>query len=151
MGIGHLRRHLLVAGALAATPLGASVLMIAGVSEASAFALPPRVDLLTLPSLKKESGGGYESRRLGLPPGDSSLPPAGGGRRARRTPRPPRASRGVLVVLAIISVLLVGALVVDLVAGPVQQPAAEPVAQEQATSGTWYCPSVASDGGYGVP
>ena len=70
MGIGHLRRNLLVAGALAATPLGASVLMIAGVSEASAFALPPRVDLLTLPSLKKESGGGYESRRLGLPPGD---------------------------------------------------------------------------------
>ena len=44
MGIGHVRRNLLIAQALAAPPLSATVLLIAGVREANEFALPPGVD-----------------------------------------------------------------------------------------------------------
>ena len=64
LGIGHLRRNLLIAGSLAGPMGGASVLMLAGVPEATAFQIPERVDVLTLPSLRKMAEGGYESRRL---------------------------------------------------------------------------------------
>jgi predicted glycosyltransferase len=66
LGIGHLRRNLLIAGSLAGPGGGASVLMLAGVPEATAFQIPPRVDVLTLPALRKMAGGGYEPRRLGI-------------------------------------------------------------------------------------
>ena len=66
MGLGHLRRNLLVAQALAAPPLEADVLMIAGVHEAQWFTTPPRVDCLTLPALEKSVDGTYGSRRLGV-------------------------------------------------------------------------------------
>ncbi len=66
MGLGHLRRNLLVAQALAAPPLEADVLMIAGVHEAQWFTTPPRVDCLTLPALAKSADGTYASRRLGV-------------------------------------------------------------------------------------
>ena len=80
---------------------------------------------------------------------DELLPPVepGRGRRARRRAgeqRPP-VGRGVLLVLALVSVLLAVALVVDVVAGPVPARTAAPVAQGQATSGTWYCPAVAPE------
>lgn len=67
MGIGHLRRNLLIAAALAGPEARGSVLLVAGVSEATCFKLPPRVDLLTLPALRKEANG-YECRRLDMPP-----------------------------------------------------------------------------------
>ena len=66
MGLGHLRRNLLVAQALAAPPLEADVLTIAGVHEAQWFTTPPRVDCLTLPALQKNVDGTYWSRRLGV-------------------------------------------------------------------------------------
>jgi len=44
MGLGHLRRNLLIARTLADSPWPMSILMIAGAREASAFALPPGVD-----------------------------------------------------------------------------------------------------------
>src|SRR5687767_4439403 len=66
LGIGHLRRNLLIAGSLAGADGGASVLMLAGVPEATAFHIPPRVDVLTLPALRKMAEGGYEPRRLGI-------------------------------------------------------------------------------------
>jgi predicted glycosyltransferase len=64
MGIGHMRRNLLIAQTLASPPFRASVLLIAGASEVSAFGFPTGVDCLTLPSLRKESNGHYQSRRL---------------------------------------------------------------------------------------
>src|SRR5260370_23363039 len=64
MGIGHMRRNLLIAQTLASPPFRASVLLIAGASEVSAFGFPSGVDCLTLPSLRKESNGHYQSRRL---------------------------------------------------------------------------------------
>src|SRR5215470_10233315 len=59
MGIGHVRRNLLIAQAIAAPPVSATVLLVAGAREASAFSLPPDVDCLTLPSLHKTESGHY--------------------------------------------------------------------------------------------
>src|SRR5207249_1916175 len=65
MGIGHLRRNLLLAHTFARPPLSASVLLIAGAREAAAFPTPPGADWLTLPSLYKTADGGYRARALG--------------------------------------------------------------------------------------
>jgi predicted glycosyltransferase len=66
MGIGHMRRSLLIAHALAGSSLSPSILLIAGAREAGAFPLPPGVDCLTVPSLAKECDGRYHSRDLDL-------------------------------------------------------------------------------------
>lgn len=65
-GLGHIRRNLAIAGALAAGG-GCDVLLISGAGEAGVFALPPGVELLTLPALHKSSAGAYRSRSLALP------------------------------------------------------------------------------------
>jgi len=64
MGLGHLRRNLLVANALACSALRAIPLLVAGVREATAFAMPPGTDCLILPALRKSSTGQYEARTL---------------------------------------------------------------------------------------
>lgn len=64
MGIGHIRRNLLIAGALSRSTPDAAILLIAGVCEAAAFELPANVDCLTVPALCKDSEGKYQSRRL---------------------------------------------------------------------------------------
>jgi predicted glycosyltransferase len=66
MGLGHMRRNLLIAQTLAGPALNASVLMIAGAGEATAFGMPPGVDCLTLPALRKEADGNYHSRNLSI-------------------------------------------------------------------------------------
>ncbi len=68
MGLGHMRRNLLIAETLTDAGLPVSVLLIAGAREASLFSLPPGVDVLTLPALRKEGAGHYVSRSLGLSP-----------------------------------------------------------------------------------
>jgi predicted glycosyltransferase len=66
MGIGHMRRNLLIAQALARAPGQSAILLIAGAHEANAFGVPTGVDCLTLPSLRKEGNGHYQARRLDL-------------------------------------------------------------------------------------
>ena len=66
MGIGHVRRNLLIASALAGSMPQTSILLIAGVCEAGAFQMPANVDVLTVPSLCKDGDGTYRSRRLGV-------------------------------------------------------------------------------------
>ena len=66
MGLGHMRRNLLIAQTLCDAFPRASVLLIAGAQELGAFAMPPRVDCLTLPGLRKQDDGLYRSRHLGL-------------------------------------------------------------------------------------
>jgi predicted glycosyltransferase len=67
VGMGHMRRNLLIARTLIDAHSDAAVLVIAGAREASAFAMPCGVDCLTLPSLAKNATGDYQSRYLGLP------------------------------------------------------------------------------------
>ena len=65
-GLGHLRRNLLMAEVLAAAPLGARVLAIAGAAEAKLFPVSEGVDCLTLPALGKSPDGTYHTRSLGV-------------------------------------------------------------------------------------
>lgn len=65
MGFGHIRRNIQLARALAGSPLGARVLLLSGIREGGAFALPPGVDSITLPAYRKRPDGRYEPRALG--------------------------------------------------------------------------------------
>lgn len=69
MGLGHVRRNLLIAQTLAGGPLQAKVLLIAGVHEAGGFAMPRGVDCLTLPAYRKSRGGKYSARSLAVETG----------------------------------------------------------------------------------
>jgi len=64
LGLGHLRRNLLIARTFAGSELQANVLTITGAAEAKLFETPAGVDSLTLPALRKHSDGSYESRSL---------------------------------------------------------------------------------------
>jgi len=64
VGLGHLRRNLLIARTLAGSPLHANVLMVSGAVEARLFPTVPGVDCLTLPALCKVPDGTYRSRSL---------------------------------------------------------------------------------------
>lgn len=64
-GLGHFRRNLRIAEALASDDI--TVLMIAGVREAGSFPMPDGVDCVTLPAYSKDDDGRYGSRHLGLP------------------------------------------------------------------------------------
>jgi len=64
MGLGHMRRNLLLAQEFAAPPLEATILLITGEYLAGAFQLPPRVDCLTLPAMHKEFDGRYRPANL---------------------------------------------------------------------------------------
>src|SRR5687768_5119197 len=66
MGIGHVRRNLLIARALSSRGAAHATLLISGIAEAAAFDRPDWVDFLTLPSLRKEGNGAYQPRRLGM-------------------------------------------------------------------------------------
>jgi len=65
-GLGHVRRNLAIAGALAAGGRR-DVLLIAGAWQAGRFAMPPGVELLSLPALGKSREGVYRPRALTLP------------------------------------------------------------------------------------
>src|SRR5680860_253901 len=65
-GLGHIRRNLGIATALAAAEPNPDILLLSGVREARAFALPPNTDCLTLPSLGKDSSGAYSARSLSI-------------------------------------------------------------------------------------
>jgi len=67
MGMGHMRRNLLISQALSHSSLQVSILMITGARQASAAEMPPGVDCITLPALRKESNGCYLSRSLDIP------------------------------------------------------------------------------------
>ena len=66
MGLGHLRRNLLIAQSLSEAPLGATSLLITGAHEANFFTLPKQSDFLTLPRLRKEADGNYSSGQLAI-------------------------------------------------------------------------------------
>jgi predicted glycosyltransferase len=66
VGLGHMRRNLLIARTLARSELQPVILMIAGGREAGLFTIPPGVDCLTLPALQKDAGGHYRSRHLNV-------------------------------------------------------------------------------------
>jgi predicted glycosyltransferase len=64
VGLGHVRRNLAIAGALA--PLGADILLLTGTPSASILPRPPGVEVLGLPALSKDAAGRYRARHLEL-------------------------------------------------------------------------------------
>jgi predicted glycosyltransferase len=70
MGIGHMRRNLLVARAFSEGPSPPSVLLIAGAREVNAFGVPPGTDCLNLTALHKEGNGRYRARHLDMTLGE---------------------------------------------------------------------------------
>ncbi len=66
MGLGHMRRNLLIAQTLKRQFSDATILLIAGAREAAAFAMPAGIDCVTLPAVAKDASGVYHSRHLGL-------------------------------------------------------------------------------------
>ena len=66
MGLGHMRRNLLLAQSLCESSPNVIILMIAGAREAAAFPMPPNVDCLTLPALSKNRNGHYSCRHMAI-------------------------------------------------------------------------------------
>lgn len=66
MGLGHMRRNLLLAGELAELTPHPSTLLITGTREISRFTLPRGVDLLSLPALYKDASAQYHARTLNV-------------------------------------------------------------------------------------
>jgi predicted glycosyltransferase len=64
-GLGHLRRSMTLAGALAGRLPSASVLIASGSPCATHFPPPPGVDVVKLPSITKDEQGRYVPRTLG--------------------------------------------------------------------------------------
>ncbi|MEZ6041369.1 MAG: hypothetical protein R3C20_12750 [Planctomycetaceae bacterium] len=64
MGMGHLRRNLLIADSLTAQPVNAEALIISGAREAAFFAEQAGLDCVTLPSLHKDLCGRYTARNF---------------------------------------------------------------------------------------
>ncbi len=70
MGLGHIRRNILLAQALSSGDLAADVLLITGAREAGRFQLPRGCDVVVLPALSKNADGAYGARHLSLPLGE---------------------------------------------------------------------------------
>jgi predicted glycosyltransferase len=66
VGLGHLKRSLAIAARLARTDPGATSLIVTGSPVHALFELPPRVEVMTLPTLERDESGAYRSRRLAV-------------------------------------------------------------------------------------
>ncbi|WNV76027.1 glycosyltransferase family protein [Geodermatophilus sp. DSM 44513] len=66
-GLGHTRRNIVLAAALVAARPDTDVLLLTGNPEAAVLPLPPRTDVLTLPTVGKTPTGSYAPRVLGTP------------------------------------------------------------------------------------
>jgi predicted glycosyltransferase len=64
VGLGHTRRNIAVAASMINAWPGADAMMITGNPEATSLWLPPRTDVVTLPTVTKDATGRYRSRTL---------------------------------------------------------------------------------------
>lgn len=66
VGLGHVRRNLILAGAILSARPDASVLVATGVEEFDTLSAPGAVDVLRLPGMRKVANDCYAARRLAL-------------------------------------------------------------------------------------
>jgi predicted glycosyltransferase len=64
LGLGHVRRNLVIAAAIVERSPGASVLLATSAEHADSLGVPERVDLMQLPAVRKVDNGHYVPRRL---------------------------------------------------------------------------------------
>jgi predicted glycosyltransferase len=77
LGLGHVRRNLVIAAAIVERSPGASVLLATSAEHADSLGIPDRVDLLRLPAVRKVDNGRYAPRRLPISGSDLSAVRAG--------------------------------------------------------------------------
>lgn len=70
LGLGHTRRHLAVATALARIAPDATILLATGAEEFVRHGLPRQIEILKLPGLRKDANEKYSSRRLPISGGE---------------------------------------------------------------------------------
>jgi len=70
LGLGHTRRHLAVATALAQRAPDATILLATGAEEFVRHGLPRQIEILKLPGLRKDANENYSSRRLPVSAGE---------------------------------------------------------------------------------
>ncbi|HEV2071662.1 MAG TPA: hypothetical protein VGR26_17895, partial [Acidimicrobiales bacterium] len=63
-GLGHVRRNLAIASAIAAADPTVEILLLTGAPGATSLPVPPGADFLTLPALAKLADGTYRARSL---------------------------------------------------------------------------------------
>lgn len=66
VGLGHVRRTITLANKLVTDDPTANVLVATGCESLELFSIEPRVDILRLPSIRKNAEGEYVSRRLNV-------------------------------------------------------------------------------------
>lgn len=71
-GLGHVRRNLAVADAVTRLDSSASVLVVCSTDHVDSLVVPPRVDILKLPGLRKLTNTSYAARRLSMTGGETS-------------------------------------------------------------------------------
>src|SRR3989440_10841163 len=64
VGFGHIRRNASIAQALRRSTLQPDIMLIAEAWQAGALLMPPGVDCVTLPALRRDADGGYNPRFL---------------------------------------------------------------------------------------
>ena len=64
VGFGHIRRNASIAQALRHSTLQPDIMLIAEAWQAGALLMPPGVDCVTLPALRRDADGGYNPRFL---------------------------------------------------------------------------------------
>lgn len=67
VGLGHMRRNLALAARLAEAAPDASVLLAVGTDEVNRVGVPPTVEVIKLPGLRKVANEAYGARYLGIP------------------------------------------------------------------------------------
>jgi len=67
VGLGHVRRNLLLAETFTSRDPATTALLISGVHLGASFQMPPNVDCITLPALTKDLDGAYGARHLSVP------------------------------------------------------------------------------------
>jgi predicted glycosyltransferase len=70
LGLGHLRRNILIGGALLETAANSPVLLFADSPVAPFFHVPERMDHIKLPSIRKVTAGCWEATRLRIDDGE---------------------------------------------------------------------------------
>ena len=70
LGLGHVRRNVVIAGALVERCPDASVLLATSVDHVDDLGVPDGVDVMRLPALRKVDNGRYTPRRLTIPGAD---------------------------------------------------------------------------------
>jgi predicted glycosyltransferase len=66
LGLGHVRRNLAIAAAVAEAEPDAAILIATSANEVEELGVPERADVLKLPGMRKVANGDYSSRRLPL-------------------------------------------------------------------------------------